>query len=148
MMALLVWAVVASGVAVVAILLVVSAVVLVRNERKSLLRALDREESAHLAEIARLHAQYTTMLERLANIVNYGTATPKEGVVQEAEPDAETVVRQRVREETIETGVIRMKAAYEAMGITLPEAEIREEVISMLGGLSPTPSPAVALVKS
>jgi hypothetical protein len=148
MMALLVWAVVASGVAVVAILLVVSAIVLVRHDRKSLLRALDREEQSHAREIERLHAQYTTMLERLANIVNYGTATPKEGVVQEAEPDAETVVRQRVREETIETGVLRMTAEYEKLGLKIPPEEIREEVISMLGGLSPTPSPAVALVKS
>jgi hypothetical protein len=148
MTALLVWAVAASGVAIVAILLVVSAIVLVRHERTALLRALDREEATHLAEITRLHAQYATMLERLANVVNYGTPTMREGVVQEPEPDAEMVVRQRVREETIETGVTRMKAAYEGMGITLPDAEIREEVISMLGGLSPTPNPSIALVKS
>lgn len=148
MIALLVWAVAASGVAIVAILLVASAVVMVRNERKSMLRALDREEQSHTAEVARLHGQYTLILERLANVINYGTPVPREGVVQSPEPDAEMSVRQRVREETIEAGVREMKAAYDGMGLKLTDKEIREEVISMLGGVSPAPNPTVALVRS
>jgi hypothetical protein len=146
--ALLVWAVTASGVAIVAILLVASAVVMVRNERKSLMRALDREEHAHARETERLHAQYAVVLERLSNVIQYGTPTPREAVVQDAEPDAEMTVRQRVREETIESGVREMRAAYDAMGLKLSDDEIREEVISMLGGLSPKPNPAVALVRA
>lgn len=145
MIALLVWAVATTIIAGVATSLLAAAVATLRRERVGHDAMAARVNRYWYDEIARLHHAHAAMLDQMANVVNYGTTTMREGVVVAAEPDAELVVRQQVREDTIAVGVAKLSIEYEKMGLAIPEADVREEVISMLGGLTPRPHESVTL---
>lgn len=138
MIALLVWAVVATIVAAGAVMLAVAASV-VRGQ----------EHTMHAREIERIEKHHVLVLERLSNMMAYGTPIPREAVVSDPEPDAETVVRRNVREDQIKQGVLVLSREYERMGLKVSEEDVREEVLSMLGGISPkAPDDLVLAVKS
>lgn len=96
---------------------------------------LAQRNEQHLAEIERLNAVQTASLERLMNMQAFGTTTPKEAVVTEAEPDAETRMLRGVTEDMINHGAAVLKAEYEKRGIIVALDELRDEAHSMLLGV-------------
>jgi hypothetical protein len=125
---LLVWSVLATIVASVASVLLVYSKKLADQERE---RWIEQREDDRLS--------YRAQVVALGNIMQYGTAVPKEAIVSEAEPDAELRAQRRVDAETLQRGIEAMKQEYANKGMHVSDEEIRDEVESMMLGIAPRP---------
>ncbi len=76
-------------------------------------------------------------MSALASALAYGTPEKQEAVIADPAPDAEDRVNARVREDTINAGVIALVNEHAAKGIVLSEDEARLQVQSMLLGNVP-----------
>lgn len=107
---------------------------------------LGRERQSHAAEIERINTLHVQMTDRILHMQQYGTPTPKEAVVADREPDAESRVLRQISEDSVKAGSIALKQMYEDAGVMVSEEEVREEAISMLMGIAPSPHPSRALL--
>lgn len=86
--------------------------------------------------IEQVHETYRTVIERLGNVMNYGTIQPLAEAVATPEPTAEERLGRMIEEDTIARGVVQLTEEYKRAGIEATEEEIRADVVSMLTGAS------------
>lgn len=92
----------------------------------------EQREAQHSAEIARLNTVHSDALERLMNMIQFGTVKPPEAVVTSPEPDAEQRVLRSISEDMIEAGALRLQAMYLERGTIVSMEELRDEARSMI----------------
>lgn len=109
-------------------------------EKKLVIAATEQMEQNHHREIERLVASYDRLLDTTAKSVERGLRLAVTGSPDPAAPaitetrvaDADEVAQGRVREATIERGMDHLRESYRNLGVQMNDAELREEVETLL----------------
>lgn len=152
MPAVVVWAIVATVLAIVGLVLARQQARERRREVEAVSTTLDRHNRWAEREInywrvevdaererarAMMHVaneRHAAEIERLTNLLTVGTPARPEAVVTAPEPDAESRLIKAISEDSIRAGIIRLKQEYAQLGIVVADEEVRDEVIAMLMG--------------
>lgn len=109
----------------------------VADERARADLVIAHERERHVAEIERLNAAHTVVLERLAHTIQYGTPTPQPAVVKDEEPDAESRLIHGISEDTVREGARRIQREYEKIGHVVSIEECEAEARALAFGVTP-----------
>lgn len=122
-------------------------------------RTVSEVRALHGAEIERLHQQYAKVIETQAvshrsavehvmNLVNFGSPTKREAIVEEREPDAAVRAAREVDQQTIVRAMDSLRKNYGEIGVPVTEEELRNEAtVLVTGGTWSPPASLVGLVR-
>lgn len=119
------------------VLAVVLAFVAQSSERRAV-RAEKRTIELYERLVAMKTTDAATTIEAALRIATTGSPEPPSARVQSAEPTGDELVRSRVFEQTVTTGMNRLAELYRAQGMTVPPDDVlREEAEMMIAGILP-----------
>lgn len=86
----------------------------------------------------KMSEDHANELRQTMNLKSFGVPEAGDAVVIPSKPDAEQRATRQIREQTIETGTLRIMDNYERIGLHVTREKAREEAIALLSGGFPS----------